>query len=129
MIKVRVFKSSNYPVSSVAIKRRTALFLKEKGISSASEISIAIIGKDKMLSLAKKYLKEKDTLHNVLSFTENEINKKFVYPPGGPIQLGEVVVCYPKAFQEAISENKRIEEKVWELIEHGIMHLLGYHHK
>ena len=129
MVKVRVFKSSNYPVSAVLLKRKAAGFLKEKGISSTSEISIAIIGKEKMLDLAKKYLKEKNTLHNVLSFTENEIMPKFVYPPEGPIQLGEVVVCYPKAFQEAIYENKRIDNKVWELVEHGIMHLLGYHHE
>jgi rRNA maturation RNase YbeY len=128
MIKVLVKKTSNYPVNSPRIKRKVRNFLKKKGITSDAVISIAIIGKKRMIELSKKYM-EDSSLHNVLSFTENEINEKFVYPPNGPIQLGEVVVCYAKAFEEAKSENKRIEEKVTELIEHGILHLLGVHHK
>jgi len=129
MTKVRVYKSSNYPVGAVSLKRKVAAFLKEKGLSSSCEVSIAIVGEERMLRLGKKYLKGDKSVHNVLSFTENEVMQKFVYPPEGPLQLGEVVVCYPKAFQEAKYENKRIDEKVWELVEHGLMHLLGYHHK
>jgi len=128
MIKVYVTKQTNYPVSTPNIKKDIRKFLVNRGIVSDAELSIAIIGKNRMMDLAKKYLNEKESVHNVLSFTENEINEKFVYPPG-VIQLGEVVICYPKAFEEAKVENKRIEEKILELIRHGTLHLLGIHHE
>lgn len=128
MIKVRIFKTSNYPVEAVPLKRKVRAFLLSKSISSDSEISIAFVSKPKMLELARKYLKE-NSIHNVLSFTENEVSPKFVYPPSSLLQLGEVVVCYPQVVEEAKKENLTIDEKVWQLVEHGIMHLLGYHHK
>ena len=125
---LRVFKTSNYPVAAPPLKRKVKAFLLSKSITSDAEISIAFVSKPKMIDLAKKYLKE-SSLHNVLSFTENEVSPKFVYPPDSFLQLGEVVVCYPEVVEEAKRENVTIDEKVWELVEHGIMHLLGYHHK
>ena len=129
MIKVRVKNTSNYPISSPKIKKNLKAFLKGQGIVSDTEVSVALVGKEKMIKLAKKYLGEKQSVHNVLSFTENEVSEKFIYPPGGPILLGEIVVCYPKAQEEANEENKMIDEKVIELVEHGALHLLGIHHK
>jgi probable rRNA maturation factor len=128
MIKVRIFKASNYPVGSVMLKRKLRAFLREKGIVSDCEISVALVGRERMVKLAKKYLNNDFSVHNVLSFTENEVMRKFVYPPGDITRLGEVVVCYPKMVDEAKAEGKRIDIKVWELVEHGTMHLLGYHH-
>lgn len=110
------------------LKRKLRAFLREKGIVSDCEISVALVGRERMVKLAKKYLNNDFSVHNVLSFTENEVMRKFVYPPGDITRLGEVVVCYPKMVDEAKAEGKRIDVKVWELVEHGTMHLLGYHH-
>ena len=128
MIKVYVNKQSYYPVSAPKIKKVVRDFLKAKGIKSNAEISIALVGNSKMMDLCKKYLKE-NTLHNVLSFTESEVGQKFFYPPENSIRLGEVVVCYQKAVEEAKKEQKLIEQKVVELILHGTGHLLGHHHE
>jgi rRNA maturation RNase YbeY len=128
MIRVRVFKTSNYPVAAPPLKKKVRNFLLANSVTSDAEISIAIVSKPKMLELVKKYLKE-NSLHNVLSFTESEVGPKFVYPPDSFLQLGEVVVCYPQAIEEAKRDNMTIDEKVWQLVEHGIMHLLGYHHE
>ena len=128
MIKVRVKKQSNFPVSSTKIRSILKTFLASHGIVSDAEVSVAIVGEKKMLEVGKKYLKDK-SLHNVLSFTSDEVDPKFVYPPDGKIHLGEIIVCYPKAFEEAKKEGKLIEQKVLELIEHGALHLLGIHHE
>lgn len=128
MIKVNVVKESNFPVTTPLVKKKLKDFLVKSGIVSDSVISVAIVGKKKMLELSKKYLKD-NILHNVLSFTENEVLDKFVYPPGGEIYLGEIIICYPKVVEEASQEGKLIDEKVIELVEHGAMHLLGKHHK
>lgn len=127
MIRVSVTKQSNYSVGATAIKKRLSSFLKNQGIVSDAEVSVAIVGEKKMMEIGNKYLKDKK-LHNVLSFTPGEV-KGFKYPPDGLIHLGEIVICYPVATKEAGMENILINEKVCELVEHGALHLLGIHHK
>jgi probable rRNA maturation factor len=128
MIRVYVSKQSSYPIKTPKVKKVVRDFLDSKGITSDAEVSIAFIGKSKMLDLGNKYLKD-NQLHNVLSFTESEVGQKFIYPPDKSIHLGEVVVCFPKALEEAKKEEKLIEEKVIELVLHGLDHLLGHHHE
>lgn len=128
MIKVLITKQSNYPVKSPVIKKKLANFFASKGIVSDAEVSVAIVGEKKMMELGKKFLKD-NKLHNVLSFVPNEIKGGFVYPPDGKIYLGEIIVCYPLAVKEAGEENVLVDQRVYELIEHGAMHLLGIHHE
>lgn len=128
MIKVDVKKQSNYPINSPSLKKIVRDFFTKNGIVSNAEVSIVLVGETKMFDLGKKYLKDK-ILHNVLSFTEEEMQKKFVYPPDNIIRLGEIVICYPKAFEEAKAEGKLIDDKIKELVEHGALHLLGIHHE
>lgn len=128
MIRVDITKQSNYPVSAAKIKKKLTEFFEKHGIVSEAEVSVAIVGEKKMLEVGKKYLGDKE-LHNVLSFTPDEASAQFAYPPNKVIYLGEIMICYPKVVAEAKKENKLIEEKALELIEHGAMHLLGIHHE
>lgn len=127
MIAVNITKQSSYPVKVSDIKKKLAKFFLDNGIVSDAEVDIAIVGEAKMLSVGKTYLKD-GKLHNVLSFTPTEV-KNFVFPPDGQIHLGEIVVCYPEAVREANIENKLVNDKVYELIEHSALHLLGIHHE
>ncbi len=127
MIKVNITKQSNYPVKASVIKKRLPEFFAKQGIVSDAEVSVAIVSEKKMVDVVKIYLKDKK-LHNVLSFTPTETKGNFVYPPDGLIHLGEIIVCYPVALKEAKSENVLIDDKVYELVEHGALHLLGIHH-
>lgn len=128
MVKVSVVKQSNYPVGAAKIKKMLADFLVGQGIVSDAEVSVAIVGEKKMLELGRTYLKDR-VLHNVLSFTPTEVKRKFVYPADGLLHLGEIVVCYPKVVEESKYEDVLIDDKVYELVEHGALHLLGIHHK
>lgn len=129
MIKINVKKQSNYPIDTPLLKKGLSRFLKEKGIISDTEVSVAIVGEKKMKNLAKTYLKENPpTVHNVLSFPYVESKDKFVFPPDEKIRLGEIVLCYPKLEDEAKKEGKLIDQKAGELVEHGALHLLGIHH-
>ena len=128
MIKVNIVKQSSYPVSLPILKDKLRSFFKKNGIVSDAEVAVGIVGEAKMVDIGKDYLGD-NKVHNVLSFTPDEAKEKFVYPPDNIIHLGEIVVCYPIAFHEAQKENKLIGEKVYELIEHGALHLLGIHHE
>lgn len=129
MIKVDINKQGNYPVSSVKIRKALQEFFTDEGIVSDAIVSVALVGEKKMLSLGQKFLNEKATpAHNVLSFVPSESHEEFVYPADDLLQLGEIVVCYPVAFEEAKSQGIAIEKRVIELLLHGGEHLLGRHH-
>jgi probable rRNA maturation factor len=128
MIRVLVTKQANYPVKVTDIKKNLAVFLAKNGIVSDAEVSIAIVGEKKMLEVGAKYLKDKK-LHNVLSFVPGEVKGTFIDPPDGTIHLGEIIVCYSQAVKESVEENVLIDTRVYELVEHGALHLLGVHHE
>ncbi|MBI2103375.1 rRNA maturation RNase YbeY [Candidatus Woesebacteria bacterium] len=128
MNKIFVTNESNYPFNSSELKKRLKTFLLKKDLHN-SAVEIALVDESEMKRLGKTYLKEKDaSVHNVLSFPTAEARKKFVPPPDGVRRLGEIVICYPKALEEAEGEGKDIEDKIYELAEHGTLHLLGKHH-
>ena len=120
-------KQGNYPVSSPKLKQKIKELLSEKGIVSDAEVSVFLSGKKKMQKLSKKYLSEGKS-HNVLSFPITEGKGKFIYPPDGVLHLGEIVISYPQVVEEAKRQGKRIDDMVYELAEHGTLHLLGIHH-
>lgn len=128
MIKVTVKKQANYPISAKLIRDVLKEFFVKEGIVSNAFVSVVLVGEKKMLEMGNKFLKDK-LLHNVLSFTEDELKGNFVYPPEAGINLGEIVVCYPKAVEEAKKEGVLIDERVKELILHSAEHLMGRHHE
>lgn len=126
MVSVYISNPHKYPISESVIAERLTTFLENKGKTNC-EVSVKITDKNEMLKLAKDYLQEPNTLHNVLSFTYSEA-KDFIDDPDGVVRLGDVAVCYEKASVEAKMQETDVEEWVYELIEHGTTHLLGIHH-
>jgi len=129
MIKVDVKKLSNYPVSTVKIKKVLQDALESYGLNSDAYVSVAIVGEKKMTEIAQIYLKEKNVVHNVLTFSSSDTKTTFRYPPEHLLDVGEIIVCYPKAEEEALGEGILVEEKILALIEHGASHLMGHHHE
>ena len=129
MVRIYVDNKSSFPINSSELKERLKTFLLKKNQENV-EIEIAIVDQVEMKRLGNIYLKEVEgQLHNVLSFPTAEARKKFVPPPDGVRRLGEIAICYPKALEEAKVEGKDIEDKIYELAEHGTKHLLGEHHE
>ncbi len=94
------------------------------------EISVTIVGDRKMRELNRKY-REKDKTTNVLSFPAAESKEGIAFPLKVDPEhtfLGEILVSYPQALAEAATENKMVDRKILELLEHGLLHLLGHHH-
>ena len=98
-----------YPsIQTDSRKIKTALqkVFTEEGIVSHADVSVSVVGEKKMLALAKKYLKENNVLHNVLSFPFTETKQRFVDPPDDVLHLGDIILCYPKIaeFKEQIKK-------------------------
>ncbi len=125
-ISIPIYVESRYKVNRKKIKEKIITVLLKQNIKSAVEVSVAVIGNRKMKALNKQY-RQIDKPTNVLSFSQNEGD--VVMQPPDKLYLGDIVICYPVIIEECARDNMLIDEKVNELVEHSLMHLLGFHHR
>jgi len=107
--------------------------LEVEGITAPVEMGLVITDADTVRQLNKTYRGEDETT-DVLAFytlsqTGQEHEPSFVTPPDGIRHLGEVVISYPQAVQQAQEQRHGIEKELAVLVIHGVLHLLGYDHQ
>jgi len=124
-IKVLIFVESRYKANRKRIKSVVFKLLEKQEIRSLVEVSVAIVGDRKMRELSKKYKGDNKT-RNVLSFSQTE-GERMVHP-NGVLRLGDIVLSYPQVISDASEDEMLVDDKVDELVEHGLLHLLGIHH-
>jgi len=129
MISVLFQTESHFPVKKSVITDAITTVLSGR-VTSQTEVSVTIVGDRRMLELNSKY-REKDYPTDVLSFPQYDPSQPaapFVDMPDGVLRLGDIVVSYPQAVLQATEENKLVDDKIVELVLHGLEHLLGNHH-
>jgi probable rRNA maturation factor len=125
-ITIPIFVESRYRVNKKRIRTTVTNILKKHEINGPIDVSIAIIGDRKMRSLSRKY-KGEDKTCNVLSFSLTEGNSSYL--PKEILRLGDIVISYPQVIKEAAREEVLVDDKIDQLIEHGLRHLLGINHQ
>ena len=125
-ISVLIFVESRYKVNRKRIKQTVKNALDKNAISGPVEVSIAIVGDRKMRELSKKY-KSEDKTRSILSFSQTE--GETVNVPNDVLRLGDIVLSYPQVINDSVRDETLVDDKVDELVEHGLMHLLGLHHE
>ena len=71
-----------------------------------------------------------DSHTDVLSFPLHDPSgMRFVLPPGQPINLGDVVVSYPRAVVQAHEFGHSTARELGYLVAHGTLHILGFDHE
>lgn len=129
MIEVLFQTESHFPVKRQKIKDAVIASLTGR-ISGNVEVSVIIVGDRRMKQLNTKYRNLEDTT-DVLSFPQDDPSQKmhpFVNAPDGVLRLGDIVVSYPQAVHYAALEHTFVDEKITELVLHGLEHLMGNHH-
>lgn len=122
-----IFVESRYQVNRKRIKAVVKRTLDSNNISLNVEVSIAIVGDRKMKALNEKYRGKIGTT-NVLSFPLSE-GEQTKLPKSDTTHLGDIVISYPVVINEAARDETMVDEKIEELVEHGLHHLLGIHHE
>jgi len=125
-VTVPIYVESRYKVRRRLIKSVVEETIRKNGVIGDVEVSIAVVGDRKMRAMNKKF-RGIDKTTNVLSFSQVEGESTPL--PDGKLFLGDVIVSYPVVIIEAARENMLIDDKINELVAHGVMHLLGYHHR
>jgi len=85
-------------------------------------ISVTLTDDKEVHELNKKY-RDKDSTTDVLSFN---IDEKL---EDGTLYLGDIVVSSEQAERQAKKIKNGAEKEISHLIAHGVLHLLGVHHK
>ena len=146
MSSVFIKSESRYPVNRKAIRKRVKEILAEKNLAGEIELSVIVVGNRKMKVLNKQYRGVEEATA-VLAFSLEEVchpeldsgsihidscfrrnDRKFpslFSSPDDVLRLGDIVISYPQTVQLAIEEEKLVDEKINELVEHGMQKLLG----
>jgi len=92
-----------------------------KDLELRGSIVIKIGGKEESQALNSQY-REKDSPTDVLSFPLYEELPNGYY-------LGDIHVCYPIAQEQAGEAGISLEQEMFVLMVHGLLHLAGYDHE
>lgn len=128
MIQVNLFVGSRYPVDRKRLRKTVQNVLEQHNIDHA-QVDVSIVGKRKIKELNESKLHHiGDT--DVLSFPQHEKKEldDFPLPEGIPPHLGDIVISFPEAVNTARRFGKMVDDQINFYLEHGMMHLLGYHH-
>lgn len=128
MITINLKIGSRYPVNRKKIREAAKEVLKENNITHA-QVDISVVGKRKIKQLNESKLKHKGET-DVLSFPQHEKDNlyDFPLPEGIPPHLGDIVISFPEAVSTARKYGKLVDNQICFYLQHGMMHLLGYHH-
>lgn len=136
MVNIIVNSDPRYNINREAIKAVVAEKLFKLRISGRIELGVNIVGDRKMHELNRKY-RGLDATTNILSFALEDSNPVslqhiprigFVASPDKWLRLGDIVISYPQAIEDASLDGISVDEEVGNLVEHGLNHLLGVHH-
>jgi probable rRNA maturation factor len=121
--KILIDNQQKAKIQTRRISQKTEQILNALGCND-HEISIVILDDQEMAQLNKTYRKiNKPT--NVLAFPMQEGEFSEITPG----LLGDVVISIETAEKEAAAAMISLEERISQLLIHGILHLLGFDHE
>lgn len=136
MVNIIVNSDPRYDVNKAGITAAVTEMLRKLRISGRVELGINIVGDRKMHELNRKF-RGLDSTTNILSFALEDSNPAslhhipkigFVAAPDRWLRLGDIVISYPQAVEDASMDGISVDEEIRNLVEHGLNHLLGIHH-
>lgn len=136
MINIVVNSDPRYSVNKASIKAAVLDIIQKLRISGKLELGINIVGDRKMHELNRKY-RGMDSTTDILSFALEDPSPTslqhiprigFVASPDKWLRLGDIVISYPQAIEDASIDGISVDEEIRNLIAHGLNHLLGVHH-
>jgi len=115
---------------------RTCAFrvLESEKVDFDAEIDVTVVDEEEIRRLNREYRK-KDTITDVLSFPMYEFyngepcEKLEPEPDTGKVMLGDMILCYTRALEQAESYGHSPARECGYLTTHSALHLLGYDHE
>ena len=104
------------------LERAIKTALNIAGYGDDYEVSFSVVSQEEIRELNRDY-RGKDSVTDVLSFP---VFEPFEVEDFGI--LGDIVICYERALEQAIDFGHSIKREIIYLTVHSTLHLLGYDH-
>ena len=130
---------SNVGIQKFTIKRLLQGALKRLGQPYRDiEMSLSIVSPEEIKQLNKQF-RGVDSVTDVLSFPTvdnpersvfdvNTFPQDAVNPKTGKLNIGDVIICFDRAKEQAEEYGHSLKRELCFLSLHGLLHLLGYDH-
>jgi probable rRNA maturation factor len=113
------------------VKKIVRQVLKAEGVVPPYEVSLVFTDSETVKQLNRDY-RGVDEPTDVLAFSmlpQKGTDSSFPLPPDGFTRLGEIIISYSQAAEQARELGHSPERELALLVIHGILHLLGYDHE
>lgn len=120
-IDVQIGARYQHKVKPASLRKAAQATLAQQHLKHHVELTIVITGNAQLRSLNRTF-RDVDTPTDVLSFATDE------QPWPDTVYLGDVIISYPTAREQAQAGGHPIEAELQLLVVHGVLHLLGHDH-
>lgn len=125
MIEVELVSKVKPKLSAVWLKRAEEAANKVLSIKRPYNVSVVIIGNQRMKTLNRQY-RGKNKTTDVLSFSS--VIRDLPVSKEMPGTLGDIFICQDVAIKQAKEAGHSLRKEMQTLFVHGLLHLLGYRH-
>jgi len=115
-------------VRLASLRRAIRAAFESAGRERAGELTVVITDDAQVKELNRTY-RGVDAATDVLAFAGADEAGAFVPSPETAEYIGDVVISYPRAAEQAVAYGHPTEEELSILVVHGVLHLLGYDHE
>lgn len=109
------------PLTAVEQAAREALI--EVQMREEADLSIVFTDEEHMRQLNLQF-RQVDASTDVLAFSDGTLD-----PETGRVYLGDVIISYPRAVEQAKNAGHSVEAELQLLTVHGVLHLCGLDHR
>lgn len=126
-ITIKIAAPYRSRVAPDLLRRAAEAALAQAGAPPTTELTIVVTGDRRIRKLNRQYLGE-DRPTDVLAFPSAGPQPPFVAAPEAAAYLGDILLSYPRACEQAEAAGHPVEAELQLLVVHGVLHLLGYDH-
>ncbi|MBN1640187.1 MAG: rRNA maturation RNase YbeY [Anaerolineae bacterium] len=127
VIDVLVRDAFEKEVDAGEVERLARAVLDAEGVGVEASLTIVITDDAEIHDLNRQF-RAVDAPTDVLAFADDAPDARFVDGSSAEPYLGDVIVSYPRACEQAAEQGHDVGAELRLLVVHGVLHLLGYDH-
>lgn len=124
MISVQISTAFETKIDSALLEKAAQTALSMCASDPEADLSVVVADDAMLQQLNSQYLGI-DAPTDVLSFPSGE---ELTDPETDRLYLGDIIVSYPRAAEQAAATDESITDELQLLVVHGVLHLLGHDH-
>jgi probable rRNA maturation factor len=131
-LRFRVRRRSGARPDRPALRAACIAVLTNEGISGDVLLTITFVDEAEIQAINAEH-RGIDRVTDVLSFSlispVDDEPADFALPSDQPRELGDIIICYQRAIEQAEEYGHSVAREVTYLTVHGLLHILGYDHE